>query len=217
MSVKLKDPVSGLTHLAGAILSVAGLVYLVRLASLRGTVVHIISFAVYGLSLIALYSASAVYHLLPLPPEKSQILQRLDHMMIYVLIAGTYTPICLVALRGGWGWGIFGAIWGLALAGLVMECTPVEYPRWLTVSLYVFMGWLCIVAVLPLIRAIPQGGMLWLLAGGLMYSVGAVVYALKRPNPVPDLFGFHELWHLFVVGGSLCHFVMMSVYISRIG
>lgn len=204
---KLREPVSGLTHLAGALLSVAGLVQLTYVAAVRGTVWHVVSFAIFGASLILLYTASALYHLLPLSPRGQQALRRVDHMMIYVLIAGTYTPFCLVPLRGVWGWSLLAGVWVLAVAGIVVKAFWLHAPRWLSTGFYLGMGWLVLIALGPLLRTVPAGVVPWLIAGGAFYSVGAVVYATRWPNFVPRVFGFHELWHLFVMAGSFSHWL----------
>ncbi len=206
---KLKEPFSGLSHLAGAFLSIAALSVLVTLAALQATVWHVVSFSIYGTSMILLYTASALYHLLPLSERGSHVLRILDHVMIFMLIAGTYTPICLVPLRGGWGWSVFGVIWGLAVAGVFVSTFWIHAPRWVSTAIYLLMGWVCIVAIYPIVKSLTAEGLFWLVAGGLFYSVGAVVYALKKPNPWPPHFGFHEIWHLFVLGGSFCHFMVM--------
>lgn len=202
----MREPVSGLTHLAGVILSAAGLVALVRAALRAGGVWQMVSFAVFGISMILLYSASSLYHLLPLSARGTLVLRRLDHMMIYVLIAGSYTPFCLIALRGVWGWSLFGGVWGLAAAGIVLKAVWMHAPRWLSTTFYLGMGWLVVVAVVPLVRSVPAGGLVWLAAGGLFYTVGAVFYATKWPRLAPGVFGFHEVWHLFVMAGSFSHF-----------
>ncbi len=210
---RLKDPFSGLSHLFGAFLSIAGLAVLVTLAVQRATVWHVVSFAVYGTSMVLLYTASALYHLLPLSAQGEKVLRTLDHVMIYMLIAGTYTPICLVPLRGAWGWSIFGVVWGLAFAGIFVSIFLLDAPRWLSTSIYLLMGWVCIVAIYPIIVLLTPEGLFWLVAGGLFYTAGAVIYALKKPNPWPGTFGFHEIWHLFVMAGSACHFMLMFRYI----
>jgi hemolysin III len=211
----MRDPVSGLTHLFGMFLSIAALVLLVVFAALRGTAWHVTSFSIFGASLILLYAASAFYHLLPVPENWQKILQRIDHMMIYVLIAGTYTPICLVPLRGAWGWSLFGVIWGCAALGIAAQ-TINKAPRWLYTLVYVIMGWLVVIAFWPLIKKVPLQGVAWLVAGGVFYSIGAVVYALKWPLKNAKWFGFHEIFHLFVIAGSLCHFWLMFKYIVNI-
>lgn len=207
MNLHLKDPASALTHFVGAVLSVVGLVALLYKAVAFGTLWHVISFAVFGLSLTLLYSASTIYHALDLSPELTLILRKIDHIMIFVLIAGTYTPFCLLPLRGVWGWSIFGAIWALAILGLVMSLFWIDSPRWLSTGIYVLMGWLIIIAIYPLSQAVTGASLTWLVVGGVLYTGGAVLYATKWPNPWPGKFGFHEIWHLFVMAGSLAHFL----------
>jgi hemolysin III len=214
--LKLKDPVSGLTHLAGALLSVVALVLLVCLAVRIGTAWHVVAFAIFGASLILLYTASSLYHLLPLSERGNRVLRRLDHIMIFLLIAGTYTPVCLIPLRGGWGWSLLVSVWTLALAGVVLKLFWLQAPRWLSTGIYLFMGWLIVVAFWPLIQTVPPGGVIWMAVGGLFYTVGAVIYGLKRPNLIPGVFGFHEIFHLFVIAGSFSHFWMMLRYVLYI-
>jgi hemolysin III len=211
---RLREPVNGLTHLAGALLASVGLVVLLATAARADRADQLVAFGIFGFSLIALYAASALYHLLPLSPRGIAGLRRLDHMMIFVLIAGTYTPFCLLALDGAWLVGLLCLIWGLALCGIVLKLFWMDAPRWLSVMLYLGMGWLALVAAPVLFRAVPIGGIVWVLAGALVYSAGALIYGLKRPNLVPGVFGFHELWHLFVVGGSACHFWAVLWYIA---
>ena len=211
---RLREPVSGLIHLAGGLLAIVGLIVLLAKAANAGRADQMVAFGVFGLGLIALYTASTLYHLLPLSAAGVARLRRLDHMMIFVLIAGTYTPFCLLALDGGWSWGLLALAWGLALCGALLKLFWMEAPRWLSVALYLGMGWVAVIAAVPLSRAVPGGGMTWVLAGGLIYSAGAAVYGLKRPNPLPKVFGFHELWHLFVVAGSACHFWAVLRYVA---
>jgi hemolysin III len=210
-----KEPFSGLTHLGAAACAFFASIPLLLLPALRaGDGLRAAVFAVFSASLVLLYGASATYHLVRSGERGTVVLRRLDHMMIYVLIAGSYTPICLIALPGALGKSLFAAIWGLALLGMLLTLFFLNAPRWLTVANYILMGWLAMTAIAPLSRAIPAGGMAWLVLGGLFYSGGAVIYALKRPNPFPGRFGFHEIWHLFVIAGSLCHFCMMAGYIQ---
>lgn len=213
---RFKDPVSGLTHLAAALFSVAALVLLLYYAVRVGTARHVAAFAVFGVSLILLYTASSLYHLLPLSRRGTEILRRLDHIMIFFLIAGTYTPVCLVPLRGGWGWGLLATVWTLALAGVFLKLFRPGTPRWLSTGIYLFMGWLIVIALWPLIRNMPVGGVVWMGVGGAFYTVGAVIYGLKRPNIIPGTFGFHEIFHLLVMAGSFSHFWMMLRYILYI-
>lgn len=209
----LREPVNGLTHLAGGLLASVGLIVLLAAAG-EGRVDQVVAFGIFGFSLIALYTASALYHLLPLSPTGVARLRRVDHMSIFVLIAGTYTPFCLLALEGAWRVGLLGLIWGLALGGIVLKLFWMDAPRWLSVALYLGMGWVALVAAPALFRAVPTGGMAWVLVGALVYSAGALVYWLQRPNPMPGVFGFHELWHLFVLAGSACHFWAVLGFIA---
>ena len=211
---RLREPVSGLTHLAAGVLAAAGLVVLVAMAAASGSVERAVAVGIYGCSLVALYAASALYHLLPVSEEAIARLRRLDHMMIFVLIAGTYTPVCLLALSGGWRWGLLGLVWALALCGILSKLRPIGSRPWPTVALYLGLGWMALIAAPALLQALPAGGLAWIVAGGLIYSAGAVVYAVKRPNPLPGAFGFHELWHLFVIAGSACHFWAVVHYIA---
>lgn len=204
---KLRDPFSGLSHLAGAGLSIAGLVVLLVLA--RGRPWHVSGFAIYGASLIALYLASAIYHLLPVGPRGVARLLAVDQAAIYLLIAGTYTPLCLVSLRGPWGWSLLGVVWGIAAVGIILRFAWRSAPPWLSLILYLVMGWLCVIAIAPLVQALPPAALSWLVAGGLVYSLGAVVFATERPRLWPGIFGSHDLWHCLVLGGSACHFVVM--------
>jgi hemolysin III len=176
----------------------------------------VVPFSIFGASLILLYAASAFYHLLPLSEKGNRTLRRIDHMMIYVLIAGSYTPFCLVALRGPWGWGLLVPVWAAALGGMIMTFFWLSAPRWLYTFLYAAMGWGVVLATGPLLKALPSGGFTWLLIGGLFYTVGAVVYGTKWPRLKPGVFGFHELWHLFVMAGSLSHFWAVLRYVAAL-
>ena len=204
-----REPVNGLTHAAGALLAVAGLVVLLDSATTEHKPVHVDAFAIYGVSLIMLYTASAFYHLIPVSERAITVLRRIDHVMIYILIAGTYTPVCLIALPELWGLSMLILIWTLAAAGILFSLFWIHAPRWLSTTVYVAMGWSAAVAIVPLIQSLPLEGLLWLLAGGIFYTGGAVMYALKKPNPFPSMIGFHEIWHLFVLAGSFSHFMMM--------
>jgi hemolysin III len=214
---KIKDPVSCLTHLFGAILSVAALALMVYGAAALQKPVHALSFAIFGLSLILLYSASSAYHMLNLSEKGTLRLKKFDHMMIYVLIAGTYTPFCLIALEGTVKWVLFGTIWTLAVIGILFKILWINAPRWVSVAFYLFMGWLAVLTIPDLIGSVPAGAIAWTVTGGLSYSVGAVIYGIKKPDPFPEVFGFHEIWHLFVLGGSFSHFWVMYRYLMYIG
>ncbi len=212
---KKPDVFSGVSHLIGAVLSLAALVALVTVAAHYGSVWHVVSFAIFGASLIMLYTASTLYHLIPAGPKWITILRKLDHSMIFVLIAGSYTPYCLVALRGPWGYGLLAAVWGIAALGIVLKIFWLGAPRWLYTGFYLFMGWLVVVAIVPLVQNVPRQALLWLAVGGLLYTVGAVFYGTKWPKLRPGVFGFHEIWHLFVIGGSFAHFWSVFRYASR--
>ncbi len=203
-------PWSALTHGAGALLAVLGTVLLLaRTRSLGGSAWHYVTFSLYGAAMIGLYTASTLYHCVNTSVRGRIALRKYDHVSIYFLIAGTYTPICLIPLRGGWGWSLFGVIWGLALAGLAMTLLWINAPRWVTAGIYLFMGWLAIVAILPLIRVLLFQGLFWLLGGGVLYTIGGVLYALKRPGRNNPKFGCHEVFHVFIVLGSAAHFLLM--------
>jgi hemolysin III len=216
MRVKMREPVSGLTHLIGAILSAIGLILMVYYAVSEGTVWHIVSFSIFGGSLILLYTASTLYHLLNISEKGVRVLRKIDHMMIYILIAGTYTPICLIPLRGGWGYSLLITIWGIAISGIIMKLLWFDAPRWLYTLFYLVMGWLVVIALWPMAKAIPTAGVLWLIAGGMMYTIGAVIYGTKWPPLKSKIFGFHEIFHLFVLYGSFCHFWLMFRYLLYI-
>jgi hemolysin III len=216
MSLHLREPGNALTHLAGVVLSLLGLVVLVWRAALFAGARHIVAFAVFGASLLLLYTVSTLYHALRVSDRVIGVLRKLDHMMIYVLIAGTYTPICLIALEGGWRWALLGTVWGLAALGMVFKgVSGFRLPRWLSTGLYLGMGWMAVVAIVPLARRLPTGGLVWLLAGGLLYSAGAVFYAMKWPT-LTKSFGFHELFHLFVLAGSAAHYLLVARFLLRI-
>jgi len=197
---------NSITHGAGLALSLAGLVMLIYLAAMRGTARHIVSCAIYGATLICVYASSTLYHVLPSPRAK-RIFRIFDHAAIYLLIAGTYTPFLLINLRGAWGWSLFGVIWGLALAGILLKVWFVEHFAVLSTVIYIAMGWLAVIAAKPLLAAIPRGGVAWLLAGGIMYTAGIVFYASKRIR-----FG-HVIWHVFVMAGSACHYVAVLLVV----
>ena len=184
---------------------------LLRCAALSLSPWHVVSFLIYGVSMVGLYTASTLYHCRNVSVKGRIALRKYDHASIYFLIAGTYTPICLVVLRtdGAWGWALFGVIWALALAGLVLTLAWITAPRWLTAGIYIFMGWLAVVALVPLLRLLPPAGFFWVLGGGILYTVGGVLYAVKWPGRDNPRFGCHEIFHLFILMGSVFHFMLM--------
>lgn len=211
--IVVKEPASAFTHALGFIVSILVLVLLVVFASLHATTWHIVSFSIFGVSSILLYLASTMYHWLPLKPSQEKLFLKLDHSAIYLMIAGTYTPFCLVPLRGPWGWGILAVIWVAAVLGIYLQWAKNHRSRWLRTSLYLAMGWASVVAIIPLSSAIHWTGVLGIFLGGLFYSVGAVIYAIKKPNPWPRIFGFHEIFHCFVLLGSFAHMWLMFTYV----
>lgn len=206
----LKDPVSALSHLLGAILAIIGTIILLQQSNYT---MDRLGLAIFGGSLICLYSASTLYHALDVSAETNLILRKIDHSMIYVLIAGTYTPVCLIALTGAWGLALLIAIWTIAIAGIGLTLLWFDAPRWLTTSIYVLMGWMIVIATVPIQQTLGTAGLVWLIVGGVLYTIGAVIYGTKRPNITFSVFGFHEIFHIFVLGGSLCHYILMLKYL----
>jgi hemolysin III len=198
------------THGLGALLSIGGLAVLVAFSSLYGDAWHVISTSIYGATLILLYTASTLYHAIPHPRAK-QLLQRLDHAAIFLLIAGTYTPFTLVSLRADWGWAMFGLVWGIAIGGMILELVSVKRYERLSLSLYLGLGWIVVLAIKPMLRSVEMGGLVLLLAGGLCYSLGVVFYAWDR------LAYNHAIWHVFVLAGSVLHFFSILFYVVPAG
>jgi hemolysin III len=208
----IKEPFCGLSHLLGAALSVAGLIVLLVVTSGRPWLVT--GVAIYGASLVLLYVASALCHSVHCSVENGRRLDRLDHAAIFLLIAGTYTPLCLVTLRGPWGWTILAVEWTLAAIGIVLVTTRGIRRQWPRVAVYLAMGWVAIAAVFPIITVFPAWAIFWMVAGGVIYTLGAIVYAADWPRLWPGRFGSHELWHVFVLAGSACHFVLILCFVA---
>ncbi len=212
---RLREPFNGLSHLAAAVLALPGAAWLVYLSRDDGG--RLASLLIYGVGLVLMFSASAAYHLIPARPRVAQILRKLDHTAIYLLIAGTYTPICLRFFSGFWQWGLLATIWSLAIAGIGTKLFVLNAPRWITAGVYLAMGWLAMAGIREMLLHVPAGALAWLLAGGLLFTFGAVVYITKKPDFVPGVFGFHEIWHVFVVLGCLSHFIVMAAYVAPSG
>jgi hemolysin III len=206
--VRLKDPFCSVSHALGSLLAIAGLVLLIVLS--KGDPWRITSFAIYGATLILLFAGSALYHGLQVSKKAEQALYGVDRTGIFLLIAGTYTPVCLVGLGGGWGWSLFGVVWGLAAAGIALDwATRQRMPHWAQAGLYLLMGWVFLVGLKPLLAALTIPMLLWLAAGVVLYSVGAAI-CVRHPEAHPEKkFHFHDLWHAMVLGASACHFVVM--------
>lgn len=212
---EVRDPYDGLrpwsaiTHGVGAALALAGTALLLAQSAAMGKWLYFGLFVVYGLSMVCLYTASTLYHCLNGSVAMRLALRKYDHCSIYLLIAGSYTPLCLTVLREAGGIPLMIAVWALAAAGTVLTIAKLSIPRWLTSAIYLFMGWLAIFAIVPIYRALPAVGFSWLLAGGLLYTVGGVLYAVKWPGRDNPRFGCHEIFHVFILLGSIAHFVMM--------
>jgi len=212
----LREPVNAISHGAGALGAVAALVLMVVYAVLHADVWHVVSFSIFGGTLVLMYASSCLYHALKMSDRVLMVFRRIDHIMIFMVIAGSYTPLCLVPLRGAWGWSLLGSVWGIAVAGIFIKIFFMGAPRWISIVIYLVMGWLCVIAVYPLVKNLEPGALMWLAAGGLFYTVGAVIYALKRPNPFPRFLGFHEIWHCFVIFGSASHVWLSFKYLMYI-
>ena len=211
----IKDPGSAITHFIGMLMAIfAAVPLLIKAASEPGRI-YIISLAIYAASLILLYAASTTYHTFDISEKVNTVLKKIDHMMISVLIAGSYTPVCLIVLRGRTGLILLTIVWSIAIAGILIKAFWVYCPKWVSSVLYIGMGWTCVLAFTQILNNMSPAGFRWLLAGGIIYTVGGVIYALKLPifDNRHKNFGSHEIFHLFVMGGSACHFVVMYAFL----
>jgi hemolysin III len=195
------------THLVGTLLAAVGAVWLIVLAALEGGTLEVVSVSVYGVTLTLLYTISTLYHSVRAPRAK-RVMRKLDHLSIYLLIAGSYTPFCLVTLDGAWGWTLFGIVWGLAAVGMLQEIKPRSEARILSIIIYAVMGWIVLIAVGPLLRTLGSEGFAWLAGGGVLYTVGIIFFAYDS-----RFRHWHGIWHLFVIGGSLLHYVAILFYV----
>ena len=205
--------ISSLTHFIGALFSVAGLVLLIIFSSLYGSDPKIVGFSIFGSGLVLLYAASALYHFISKEHRAKAVFKTIDYSMIYVLIASTYTPLMLAIPQRGWGWSLFGIAWGLAFAGILYRIFSKAERDWFSPTLFIIMGWLAALALPVLLQSIPWSGLSWLIAGGILYTAGVVFFALEKKFPRTGWFGMHEIFHLFVMGGSLAHFWFMFKYV----
>ena len=205
-SIHYDELANSITHGIGLLLATAGVLVLIVLASLHGSARHIVTCSIYGSTLVFMYAASTLYHSVQMPRAK-HVLRIVDHSAIYLLIAGTYTPFTLVQIRGGWGWTLFGLVWGLTVVGIAWKALFIR--RFAVVSgiIYVLMGWMVVIAVKPLLQHVPLGAIAWLIAGGLAYTAGLVFFAGKR---IPH---HHAIWHVFVLVGSICHYIAVLLYV----
>ena len=216
MQITIREPGSAITHFIGMLMAVFATVPLLVKAGITSGNLSFASMAVFMASMILLYGASATYHSVNLTGRYLNIFRKLDHMMIFVLIAGSYTPVCLIVLGGKSGYTLLALVWGIALAGMVIKACWITCPKWFSSVIYIAMGWVCLLVFGQLLSTLPTAAFLWLLAGGLIYTVGGIIYALKLPlfNSRHKAFGSHEVFHLFVMAGSICHFIFMYVYVA---
>ena len=208
-----REPMNALTHLMALIFICPITIFLMYLGYKQGGSYYLISFFIFSISISLLYLASTIYHMLPVREDTVKLLKKIDHMMIFVLIAGTYTPVCLIKLNNKFGYSILSLVWIIAIFGIILKIFWINAPRWFSTSIYIIMGWLSVFAFFPLINAIELNGILLLLLGGIIYTIGAIIYATKYPKISIKFFGFHEIFHLFVIGGSICHIIFMFKYV----
>lgn len=214
---RLKDPGSAITHFIGMVMAIfAAMPLLIKTVVMQPDRTHIVSLTIFIISMIMLYAASATYHSLDLTERTNRILRKLDHCMIFILIAGTYTPICMIVLNGPTGNLLCTIVWSIAIVGIIIKMCWITCPKWFSSIIYIGMGWVCVLAFTQIIKALPAAGFGWLLAGGIIYTAGGIIYALKLPifDSKHKNFGSHEIFHLFVMGGSISHFILMYVYVA---
>lgn len=216
MQITIREPGSAITHFIAMMLTVFAAAPLLVKSALSDTANTLPAMTIFILSMVLLYGASATYHSLNIGGRALRIFRKVDHMMIFVLIAGSYTPVCLIVLGGRMGYTLFAVVWGIAIVGMLLKACWVTCPKWFSSIIYIAMGWVCVFVFGPLWNTLPHNAFLWLLAGGIIYTIGGVIYALKLPlfNSRHTFFGSHEIFHLFVMGGSLCHFIFMYHYVA---
>lgn len=214
-TLRIKDPGSAITHFVAMLLAAAAAAPLLLKAWRGEGQMHVTALAIFILSMVGLYGASTIYHTLDISPKINRLLRKIDHMMIFILIAGTYTPVCMIVLGDRTGWSLLALVWGIAAVGILINACWITCPKWFSSLIYIAMGWVCILAITKIIQALPKAGFLWLLAGGIIYTLGGIIYAMKLPlfNNRHRYFGSHEIFHLFVMGGSACHFVVMYAFL----
>jgi len=208
-----REPVNTWTHFVGIVLAALAMTVMVWNAALKNNMTLVTGAIIFGVSMILLYSASTIYHGFNGKKEIILRLRKLDHAMIFVLIAGTYTPICLTVLKGKLGTGLLIAVWALAAIGIMTKVIFIHMPRWLSAGMYLFLGWISIFFIYPIFKAMPVSGFVWLVLGGLFYTVGSIIYAVKSERLRIGIFGFHEIFHLFILLGTMSHFIMVNNYL----
>ena len=216
MQITIREPGSAITHFIAMMMAVFATVPLLVKAGIQSGWENFLAMAIFMGSMILLYGASATYHSVDLTGRSLRVFRKLDHMMIFVLIAGSYTPVCLIVLGGKLGYTLLALVWGIAAVGMLVKACWITCPKWFSSVIYIAMGWVCVLVFGPLLKALSAPAFLWLLAGGIIYTVGGVIYALKLPifNAKHKFFGSHEVFHLFVMGGSVCHFIFMYLYVA---
>lgn len=216
MQITIREPGSALTHYAAMMMALVAAVPLLVKAALASGGQCVLALAIFMVSMVLLYGASATYHSVNLSGRALQIFRKVDHMMIFVLIAGSYTPVCMIVLGGTLGYRMLALVWGIAIGGMLIKAVWITCPKWFSSVIYIAMGWVCVLVFGQLWNTLPRAAFGWLLAGGIIYTVGGVVYALKLPlfNAKHKYFGSHEIFHLFVMAGSVCHFIFMYRYVA---
>ena len=216
MKFKIKDPGSAITHFIAFLLAALGAAPLLIKAAREPDTLHVIAMGIFILSMMLLYAASTVYHTLDINEKVNRRLRKMDHMMIFILIAGSYTPVCLIALNGKTGTMLCIAVWAIALIGIIVKACWITCPKWFSSVIYIGMGWLCVLAFSQIFETLSRPAFGWLLAGGIIYTIGGIIYGLKLPifDAKHKNFGSHEIFHLFVMGGSICHFIVMYFFVA---
>lgn len=216
MQITIREPGSAITHFIGMMMAIVAATPLMVKVALEADSTAFVAMAVFIGSMVALYGASALYHSVTVKDNILKVFRKVDHMMIFVLIAGSYTPVCLIVLGGRPGYTLLAAVWGIAIVGMVVKICWITCPKWFSSVIYIAMGWACLAVFGTLRSTLSLSAFLWLLAGGVIYTAGGVIYALKLPvfNSRHKYFGSHEIFHLFVMGGSICHFVFMYLYVA---
>lgn len=211
--MKIREPINSLTHLTGLVLSILGLILLLISTINNYNPIYLISAIIFSLGLVGLYSASTIYHWAVASFKQLEILRKIDHIMIYFLIAATYTPICLISLNGKLGIILLSIVWSLAILGIILKFLWFNAPRWLYTSFYLILGWIAVFFIYPMTKVLPMGAILLLVAGGIMYTIGAVIYGLKSNKIKIWKFGFHEIFHVFIILGSVFHYIMIYEFV----
>ncbi|MGA9173485.1 MAG: hemolysin III family protein [Thermoactinomyces sp.] len=213
--LKMKEPVNTWTHFVTFLAAIVGLVFLINLSWSNPST--LVTMTIYGVSVILLYGASSLYHWVSTTPKKELFLRKMDHCAIYLLIAGSYTPVFYYGLDGSWKWIMLSCVWILAIIGIVLKLLFIHAPRYISTAFYVTLGWIALIPFVQLIHTLPTGAIILMVLGGVFYTIGAIIYATKCFNFFPDKFGFHEVFHLFIMAGTALHFAMMVIYILPIG